>query len=72
MLLPLLVLSTVLTCTVVGTKEAEDSSHKPLFNYSSFSLPEEHIPYFLRNNRKIAELCRQDPLCPFKVRLFLW
>ncbi|XP_062401881.1 EGF domain-specific O-linked N-acetylglucosamine transferase isoform X1 [Sardina pilchardus] len=69
MLLPLLALGTVFNCAVVGTKQAENSSHKPLLNYSSFSLPEEHIPYFLRNNRKVAELCRQDPLCPFKDAL---
>ena len=65
-MLLLLALGTVFTYTVVSTEEPEDRSHK--LNYSSFSLPKEHIPYFLRNNRKVAELCRRDPLCPFKVR----
>ncbi|KAL2091396.1 hypothetical protein ACEWY4_013659 [Coilia grayii] len=68
-MLLLLALGTVFTCTVVSTEVAEDRSHKPLLNYSSFSLPDEHIPYFLRNNREVAEVCRQDPLCPFKNAL---
>lgn len=38
-------------------------------DYSRISLPPEHIPYFLNNNRRIAKLCRKDPLCPFKEAL---
>ncbi|XP_043978681.1 EGF domain-specific O-linked N-acetylglucosamine transferase isoform X3 [Gambusia affinis] len=41
----------------------------PLLDYSGISLPPEHIPYFLSNNKKVAKLCRQDPLCPFKDAL---
>ncbi|KAI1890958.1 hypothetical protein AGOR_G00158940 [Albula goreensis] len=47
----------------------DDRNHKPRLNYSSLSLPEDHIPYFLRSNKKVAELCREDPFCPFKAAL---
>uniref|UniRef100_A0A3Q2E4Z0 EGF domain-specific O-linked N-acetylglucosamine transferase n=1 Tax=Cyprinodon variegatus TaxID=28743 RepID=A0A3Q2E4Z0_CYPVA len=53
-------------------KHAETANHKPaspLLNYSRISLPPEHLPYFLSNNKRIAKLCRQDPLCPFKDAL---
>ncbi|XP_057702920.1 EGF domain-specific O-linked N-acetylglucosamine transferase isoform X1 [Corythoichthys intestinalis] len=48
---------------------SENSNHRtsaPTFNFSSISLPLEHIPFFLYNNKKVAKLCRLDPLCPFK------
>uniref|UniRef100_A0A3B3DCH5 EGF domain-specific O-linked N-acetylglucosamine (GlcNAc) transferase n=1 Tax=Oryzias melastigma TaxID=30732 RepID=A0A3B3DCH5_ORYME len=56
---------------LVGTTETAEN-HKtatPLFNYSWISLPPEHIPYFLHNNKRIAKQCRLDPLCPFKDAL---
>uniref|UniRef100_A0A8B9LGZ1 EGF domain-specific O-linked N-acetylglucosamine transferase n=1 Tax=Astyanax mexicanus TaxID=7994 RepID=A0A8B9LGZ1_ASTMX len=46
-----------------------NSISMPLLNYSSVSLPRLHLPYFLHNNRPLAKACREDPLCPFKVRL---
>ncbi|XP_028854811.1 EGF domain-specific O-linked N-acetylglucosamine transferase [Denticeps clupeoides] len=44
-------------------------NHRPLLNYSSLALPEEHVPYFLRSNRHVAQLCAEDPFCPFKDAL---
>lgn len=41
---------------------------QPLLNYSAFSLPRLHIPYFLHSNQYVATICQDDPLCPFKVR----
>eukprot|EP00069_Balaena_mysticetus_P009574 bmy_01244T0 len=38
----------------------------PLFNYASLRLPEEHIPFFLHNNRHIATVCKKDSHCPYK------
>ncbi|XP_049588591.1 EGF domain-specific O-linked N-acetylglucosamine transferase [Syngnathus scovelli] len=64
----LLAMLDILFSVVVVT--GEDSDHKPsapaVFDYSSISLPPEHISYFLSNNKKIAKQCRLDPLCPFK------
>lgn len=69
-MLLLVALGIVVSSTVVAAEEAENADHKPapLLNYSSLSLPPEHIPYFLHNNKRVAKHCRQDPLCPFKVR----
>ncbi|TKC46461.1 hypothetical protein EI555_017696 [Monodon monoceros] len=39
----------------------------PLFNYASLRLPEEHIPFFLHNNRHIAMVCKKDSHCPYKL-----
>lgn len=69
-MLLLVVLGIVFSDTVVITEEADNINHKPPappLNYSRISLPAEHVPYFLYNNKKVAKLCRQDPLCPFKV-----
>uniref|UniRef100_A0A8C0DT92 EGF domain-specific O-linked N-acetylglucosamine transferase n=1 Tax=Balaenoptera musculus TaxID=9771 RepID=A0A8C0DT92_BALMU len=41
----------------------------PLFNYASLRLPEEHIPFFLHNNRHIATVCKKDSHCPYKKHL---
>uniref|UniRef100_A0A8D0QNB6 EGF domain-specific O-linked N-acetylglucosamine transferase n=1 Tax=Sus scrofa TaxID=9823 RepID=A0A8D0QNB6_PIG len=41
----------------------------PLFNYASLRLPEEHIPFFLHNNRHIATVCKKDSRCPYKKYL---
>lgn len=70
-MLLLVVLGTVFTFTVVTTERAEKTSDKtpaPPLNYSRISLPPEHVPCFLHNNKKVAKKCRLDPLCPFKVR----
>uniref|UniRef100_A0A2K6MLI1 EGF domain-specific O-linked N-acetylglucosamine transferase n=2 Tax=Rhinopithecus TaxID=542827 RepID=A0A2K6MLI1_RHIBE len=42
---------------------------EPLYNYASIRLPEEHIPFFLHNNRHIATVCKKDSLCPYKKHL---
>uniref|UniRef100_A0A8C1LGN9 EGF domain-specific O-linked N-acetylglucosamine transferase n=1 Tax=Cyprinus carpio TaxID=7962 RepID=A0A8C1LGN9_CYPCA len=49
----------------------QDSSHTPQLDYSSLALPQQHIPFFLHNNKRLAKLCKEDPLCPFKVSYFL-
>uniref|UniRef100_A0A3Q4AC47 EGF domain-specific O-linked N-acetylglucosamine transferase n=1 Tax=Mola mola TaxID=94237 RepID=A0A3Q4AC47_MOLML len=67
----LVALGIVFSFTVVPAERAENTNHKPaapLLNYSRISLPPEHVPYFLNNNKKIVKQCRLDPLCPFKVR----
>lgn len=70
-MLLLVALGLVFPVLVVATEMAENSNHKstsPLFNYSGISLPPEHIPYFLHNNKRVVKQCRLDPLCPFQVR----
>ncbi|XP_023056021.1 EGF domain-specific O-linked N-acetylglucosamine transferase isoform X2 [Piliocolobus tephrosceles] len=53
--------------------EAPPNTHsipgEPLYNYASIRLPEEHIPFFLHNNRHIATACKKDSLCPYKKHL---
>lgn len=71
-MVPLVVLATVLSTTVVTTETVEDPEGKaPALppDYSRISLPPEHIPYFLNNNKKVAKQCRSDPRCPFKDAL---
>ena len=73
-MLLLVALGIVFSFTVVTTERVENTNHKPPsppLNYSWISLPPEHIPYFLYNNKKVAKQCRLDPLCPFKVRYSL-
>uniref|UniRef100_A0A3P9HCU9 EGF domain-specific O-linked N-acetylglucosamine transferase n=1 Tax=Oryzias latipes TaxID=8090 RepID=A0A3P9HCU9_ORYLA len=68
----LVALGLVFPVLVVATEMAENSNHKPttpLFNYSEISLPPEHIPYFLHNNKRVVKQCRLDPLCPFQDAL---
>uniref|UniRef100_A0A8C7ZHS8 EGF domain-specific O-linked N-acetylglucosamine (GlcNAc) transferase n=1 Tax=Oryzias sinensis TaxID=183150 RepID=A0A8C7ZHS8_9TELE len=68
----LVALGLVFPVLVVATEMAENSNHKPttpLFNYSGISLPPEHIPYFLHNNKRVVKQCRLDPLCPFQDAL---
>lgn len=70
-MLLLVALGIVFPPAAVSVVTAEVTDHNlasPLLNYSRISLPPEHIPYFLSNNKKVAKLCRQDPFCPFKVR----
>lgn len=68
-MLLLVALGIVFSSTVVTTEKSATASHKPQtpLNYSRISLPPEHVPYFLYNNRRVAKQCRLDPLCPFKV-----
>uniref|UniRef100_A0A673AIC8 EGF domain-specific O-linked N-acetylglucosamine transferase n=1 Tax=Sphaeramia orbicularis TaxID=375764 RepID=A0A673AIC8_9TELE len=71
-MLLLVALGIVFSFNVVISKEAENNNHRPAtvqFNYSRISLPAEHVPYFLNNNKRAAKLCRLDPLCPFKDAL---
>ncbi|XP_048878340.1 EGF domain-specific O-linked N-acetylglucosamine transferase [Brienomyrus brachyistius] len=66
------VLGMVFACVVLSTEDDGSplgQQGSEMLNYSSFSLPEDHIPYFLHNNKKIAKLCREDPHCPFKGAL---
>ncbi|XP_035131974.1 EGF domain-specific O-linked N-acetylglucosamine transferase isoform X5 [Callithrix jacchus] len=52
-----------------GQNEAPPNNHSipgtPLYNYASIRLPEEHIPFFLHNNKHIATVCKKDSLCPY-------
>ncbi|XP_054866391.1 EGF domain-specific O-linked N-acetylglucosamine transferase isoform X2 [Amphiprion ocellaris] len=71
-MLLLVALGIVFSPFVVTIEKTENNNHKPpapLFNYSRISLPSEHIPYFLSNNKRVAKQCRLDPLCPFKDAL---
>uniref|UniRef100_A0A2K6TEZ7 EGF domain-specific O-linked N-acetylglucosamine transferase n=1 Tax=Saimiri boliviensis boliviensis TaxID=39432 RepID=A0A2K6TEZ7_SAIBB len=56
-----------------GQNEAPSNTHsipgEPLYNYASIRLPEEHIPFFLHNNRHVATVCKKDSLCPYKKHL---
>uniref|UniRef100_A0A668VRD6 EGF domain-specific O-linked N-acetylglucosamine transferase n=1 Tax=Oreochromis aureus TaxID=47969 RepID=A0A668VRD6_OREAU len=78
-MLLLVALSIVFSPIVVTTETPENPHHKPPtppLNYSRISLPPEHVPYFLNNNKRVAKRCRLDPLCPFKDALqdlsFCW
>ncbi|XP_075430398.1 EGF domain-specific O-linked N-acetylglucosamine transferase isoform X2 [Ascaphus truei] len=44
-------------------------SPPPPCHYEKINLPEEHIPYYLHNNRRVATFCQQDPRCPFRKYL---
>lgn len=47
--------------------EADPMPGEPLYDYASIRLPEEHIPFFLHNNRHVATICKKDSHCPYKV-----
>lgn len=67
----LVALGIISSFAVVAAEEAEIIDHgapAPPLNRSRISLPPEHVPYFLYNNKRVAKQCRLDPLCPFKVR----
>nr|XP_027787730.1 EGF domain-specific O-linked N-acetylglucosamine transferase [Marmota flaviventris]XP_027787731.1 EGF domain-specific O-linked N-acetylglucosamine transferase [Marmota flaviventris]XP_027787732.1 EGF domain-specific O-linked N-acetylglucosamine transferase [Marmota flaviventris] len=49
--------------------ETHRAPGKPLFDYASLRLHQEHIPRFLHNNRHIATLCKKDAHCPLKEHL---
>lgn len=73
-MVPLVVLTAVLSSIVVTTGTAENAEGNASFvppDYRRISLPQEHLPYFLNNNKKVANQCRLDPLCPFKVSYVL-
>ncbi|XP_058802591.1 EGF domain-specific O-linked N-acetylglucosamine transferase [Phymastichus coffea] len=38
-------------------------------NYSDIDLPESHIKYYFNSFPVVAEKCRNDPSCPYKVHL---
>uniref|UniRef100_A0A8C7GPS5 Uncharacterized protein n=1 Tax=Oncorhynchus kisutch TaxID=8019 RepID=A0A8C7GPS5_ONCKI len=67
-MLQLVALVMVCIYAVVAAEEAENTNHKPPLHYSSLALPRHHISYFPRNNKRVARLCGEDPLCPFKLR----
>nr|XP_061779791.1 EGF domain-specific O-linked N-acetylglucosamine transferase-like isoform X2 [Nerophis lumbriciformis] len=68
-MLLLVVLDIFFSTAVVTSEKSNHKSSVPQFNYSSISLPPEHIPYYFYNNKKVAKQCRLDPLCPFKDAL---
>ncbi|KAF2981120.1 hypothetical protein EK904_010422 [Melospiza melodia maxima] len=49
--------------------EFPNIQEEPLYSYKAINLPDEHIPYFLHNNQHVADICKQDPLCPYKKHL---
>ncbi|XP_063486829.1 EGF domain-specific O-linked N-acetylglucosamine transferase isoform X3 [Symphalangus syndactylus] len=49
--------------------DTQSTPGEPLYDYASIRLPEEHIPFFLHNNRHIATVCKKDSLCPYKKHL---
>lgn len=65
------VLGIVLSFSVVTAERAANNNPVPLLSYGGISLPLQHVPYFLNNNKKLAKQCRSDPFCPFKVRYVL-
>ncbi|XP_012511222.1 PREDICTED: EGF domain-specific O-linked N-acetylglucosamine transferase [Propithecus coquereli] len=52
-----------------GQDETPPEAGEPLYNYASIRLPEEHIPFFLHNNRHVATICKKDSQCPYKKHL---
>jgi hypothetical protein len=36
-------------------------------NFTEINLPKEHIPYYFNSYPEIAEKCRSDVSCPYKV-----
>lgn len=37
--------------------------------WQTLNLPDEHIPYFFKNNEDVKSLCEKDPNCPYKRHL---
>ena len=46
---------------------SEISNFADAFNYSNINLPENHLKYYFNSFPVIAEECRNDPTCPYKV-----
>ncbi|XP_059385298.1 EGF domain-specific O-linked N-acetylglucosamine transferase-like isoform X2 [Carassius carassius] len=70
----LLLVALCLVCTyktISATDSRQDSSRTPQLDYSSLALPQQHIPFFLHSNKRLAKLCKEDPLCPFEDALLL-
>lgn len=36
-------------------------------NFTDINLPKEHMPYYFNSYSDIAEKCKLDPACPYKV-----
>uniref|UniRef100_A0A8C5D7R3 EGF domain-specific O-linked N-acetylglucosamine transferase n=1 Tax=Gouania willdenowi TaxID=441366 RepID=A0A8C5D7R3_GOUWI len=69
-MLLLVALSIVLSpAAVTSEKKNTGSPAAQLSNYSWISLPQQHLPYFFHNNKRVAKQCRLDPFCPFKASL---
>lgn len=54
--------------SMVAAETAANNKLVPLLSYNGISLPLQHVPYFLNNNKELAKQCNSDPFCPFKVR----
>jgi protein O-GlcNAc transferase len=37
------------------------------YNFTEINLPEEHIPYYFNSYPEVAEKCKLDPTCSYKV-----
>lgn len=61
------VLVSVCSFSVVTAESPANNKPVPLLSYNGISLPLQHVPYFLNNNKRLAKQCRSDPFCPFKV-----
>ncbi|XP_076845355.1 EGF domain-specific O-linked N-acetylglucosamine transferase isoform X2 [Brachyhypopomus gauderio] len=65
-----LVLALLTVCSsaaVTATTDGPSSARR--FNYSGLALPDQHVACFLHSNTRVAQLCREDPVCPFKDAL---
>jgi hypothetical protein len=40
-------------------------------NFTEINLPKEHIPYYFNSYPEVAEKCRLDAACPYKVSIHL-
>jgi hypothetical protein len=40
-------------------------------NFTDINLPEEHMPYYFNSYRDIAEKCKLEATCPYKVSIDL-
>lgn len=38
-------------------------------NYIDINLPHDHVKYYFNSFPTVAEKCRNDTVCPYKVRL---
>jgi hypothetical protein len=41
------------------------------FEFDDIDLPKEHIPFYFKTFPRVAEECRNDESCPFKVFLIV-
>lgn len=41
-------------------------------NYTDINLPHEHIKYYFNSFPTVAEKCRNDAACPYKVKFGLY